>query len=425
MSDKTYLIMLTLLALGLWLALIEYEWTSSVVERSVFTVAVTEPSQPPVLSRVEERFVNSALFHSVNGLNVEQPEQRLRYDWTKRQCVLHGVGIDLDGTIVYYADPTEDRSDGFFDTVGRFAVKYRIQESPIPTEPIMDNGTYVFVSNDCPISTGPGHDYDFCFTTFNLMVNTGMLALSNTIVHATCETRTKTWDMMSKDVITMNQFKERVMGRIVHQVILGPLPAWSVNLPNLRFGYLGKMMRDRGLELLHVRSQRNDNPIIGVRKKTSRHRILNHDALLVHLRQRFPNYTVIEFEPEKLSFKDEITLVHSMDVYITPIGGGSFSQMFMKDGSTAIHPEICYPKTFNQPLEGNTLECAKLEYYIWGRFPWYFKRYFRATELNQLVYEGSVPSPYRREPPSWMDYSYNADFTVIDHLVQSALLRRR
>jgi Glycosyltransferase 61 len=140
-----------------------------------------------------------------------------------------------------------------------------------------------------------------------------------------------------------------------------------------------------------------DPPLILVRLKSHRHRILNVPELVQFLRRRYPGARVFAYDPAKLGGNAEIELMSRTSVLVTPAGGGSFGAVFLPDGAAAIFLDICWPcaaKADNSsvglqsydPLNGTQICCAKLESYLWSKMP-FLDLYYTHRDPSTLIFD--------------------------------------
>jgi hypothetical protein len=127
----------------------------------------------------------------------------------------------------------------------------------------------------------------------------------------------------------------------------------------------------------------------------------------------------------------EAVFANSLDVYISPSGGGSFSALFAHDGAAAIFGNVCWPGLFARPWYSNGvselsrnsdhIHCARLDHWLTGSLPYIHPLYY--SPINQTVHEAGLRFDAKEVSTNaeWIDYSYNVDFKAMDHLVDTAL----
>ena len=172
----------------------------------------------------------------------------------------------------------------------------------------------------------------------------------------------------------------------------------------------------------------NFKPRIGVLKKDLRHRFVNHDQIVEHLKTRFPDYEVIGFHPPSLPDVEEVNIVSGLDLLITPSGGTSFTLQYLPDCASVIIGDVCWPSTkiASFPSNGNEflsytgslVKCMHVESHIWERMT-HLRRFYYVHPNITTVINDTPTNPHPSRPA--FDYSYSALFEVLDPLVDKAL----
>jgi hypothetical protein len=358
------------------------------------------------------------------------------------QCVFRNVEYTRQGKIIYYQNPADVNDPDFpltlkvlqfYDMILIQAKMNITNNSRIISLP---NGVCHIFTHHEKLALQPGHTFDFIWATFAHMMNLGMLSLQNIIVLIDYEkSHSKMWETLSSKII----FSKSLFPHLNDSsIVLGcamkapkDLGHEVVRWPSVRIfssGYHMRLFRDRALALLGLQNQPNilsQYPRIGIRYKDKRHSILNQYELEKHLAVEFPGSSVSIYQPEKMSCKDEINFTNSLDVYISPWGGGALTSWALPDGATAILSDLCCPQNLTSPIEGNSLSCTlAIESYIWETHMHYLKKYISSKNLSELVYQGTQILS-NRSPMSCLSFSFPFHFDVVDPLVKNALFNRK
>eukprot|EP01116_Phalansterium_solitarium_P015951 TRINITY_DN3598_c0_g1_i1.p1 TRINITY_DN3598_c0_g1~~TRINITY_DN3598_c0_g1_i1.p1 ORF type:complete len:496 (+),score=155.28 TRINITY_DN3598_c0_g1_i1:1271-2758(+) len=141
-------------------------------------------------------------------------------------------------------------------------------------------------------------------------------------------------------------------------------------------------------------------PVITVIRKNGRHRFINHDDFVAHLRKTYTRFDVNELDGALLTMDQEIAMMQNTTLLIAPPGGSGFSCMFLPDNAVGIFGGYCQPNH-----ERTGVNCNKMDGYFWASLP-YFKH---------LHY-------YQRDPAAHGDEnSYNITFSTFDLVMDQAM----
>jgi hypothetical protein len=171
-------------------------------------------------------------------------------------------------------------------------------------------------------------------------------------------------------------------------------------------------------------------PLVLIRVKKHRHRIVNDGELLKHLRSRYPRARVFLYDPAEVGDL-EVRLMARVNVLITPAGGGSFGAGFLPQRAAAIFLDACWPCQMQQgqptrsgfldeynPINGTDICCTKIESFLWGEMP-FLSLYYTHRDPSTLMFDATAPLGWF----PYLDYSYSVDLAQIDALVDEALDR--
>jgi hypothetical protein len=169
-------------------------------------------------------------------------------------------------------------------------------------------------------------------------------------------------------------------------------------------------------------------PLILVRIKQHRHRMLNELQVVRFLRQRYTAAQVYSYSAAELVGDEEVRLMSQTTVLITPAGGGSFGVSYLPEFAAGIFLDVCWPcrERANSselgipqydPLNGKEICCAKLESYLWTDQP-FVDMYYTHRDPSSLYFDANKPYWY-----PYLDYSYVVDTNQLGQLVDEALDR--
>lgn len=120
-------------------------------------------------------------------------------------------------------------------------------------------------------------------------------------------------------------------------------------------------------------------------KKTNRRRIVNLDETVDYLRKLF-DVEIVLWEPDGLTFDEQVAVVRQYPLLITPCGGISFISPFLYPGSSVLYIDYFDPQ-YNSTMF--------MEEYIWQWDP-RFNRYHYLLQREDVV-ELDVEAKNRRE----------------------------
>jgi hypothetical protein len=230
--------------------------------------------------------------------------------------------------------------------------------------------------------------------------------------------RSKVWDTLGPRIL----HSEFPRNQLLPLMLIIPAKLDFCTFPTFSSPAVAKLYRDRTYARYNIPDRRValSPPQICVNQKQKSHRFLNHDTLVQHLEKRCASqqqHCVVKgnFTLDMMSSREEVELVSNCDVYITPPGGGSFSGMFVRDGSTVIYGNLCYPLNFN--LSSPIVTCKPLEAYIWDNLLWYQKRYLNAQSTQDIEFDPQDKVANMREG---RQFSFHVNLAEVDKLVEEA-----
>lgn len=100
------------------------------------------------------------------------------------------------------------------------------------------------------------------------------------------------------------------------------------------YQYLLKRAADKWPNVQNAVAQKITKHHVVVLEKKGRRRILNHDALVKHLRSLYTS--VVSVEPSALSLAEQFVVAQKTTVLVTPSGAMSYLAAFMRPGAAAV-----------------------------------------------------------------------------------------
>jgi hypothetical protein len=396
-------------------------------------------------------------------------------DWTQRSCVFRNLvwnGID---SFVYYFDPARKAIWDFEQGSGRpvsggemnatlletmlYGVKFTFEAGPIPSNVERADSGHPYDDQSAFVLATPGEvaNYDnighvlgdFVWPLFSRLAHMRMLSVDNQILYHPPLVWHKSHPPKNEGDIVGESFLQAMTTRPVqrladharptrfHLLHAGrSLPFHITAKSPFHSGILGALVKDHTFRVMGLWEPlpRNPRPMIAVRLKPDRHRILNSDELADHLRGRYPGAEVVVFAAEDFKRRslEELRFMSTLDVYITPEGGGSFTLAYMRDGATAIMANPCWPGTTKVPPSnggsehnetGQKVHCVRIENFIWDTLPHIHKLYYSPLEPTPAAAGLVVDARGRWLYFPQLDYSYPVQIDQMDVLVDAALRR--
>ena len=324
----------------------------------------------PIVSpetKFENLFSNSKIIHSSSfrgyssffcsgGEGKEINENFKDIKWSDRLCIFRNVGFH-DKTLTYFEDPnnptiwdyiwgTEKYDIDVNQFYKEFGLKLEIEKQSIlqqtrfkfkREEDKVDFDTaYIFARVQNYWSTLPGHDFDTIWNTFKQMLHMQVLSLKNRIILLEQFSKvSKFWQHLGQ-VINFSAFSRDHSYTILPYVLVVHKQTHWWTFPTIK-GIETTLFRDRTYALYGLQPKRNFSPRIGVYFKKSRHRLLNFNELVEHLKLKYTTSEVLALNPgEYKSPRHEVEMMASLDILITPGGGISFHLVFLRDASSAL-----------------------------------------------------------------------------------------
>lgn len=388
-------------------------------------------------------------------------------DWTQRSCVFRSLVWNGRDSFVYYFDPSRKGVWDFEKGSGRpiaggdmnttligrmlYGVKFTFVAGPIPANvsadpsiPASDNQSAYILAIPAEVGNydNIGHVLgDFVWPLFCRMAQMRMLSVNNVFLyhlppphpsnrpiigHAFLQALTTRPLQRLSDHVRPTRYHLLHAGRSHPFVKTGKSPFLS--------GILGALVKEQAFRVMNLFEPlpQNNRPKIAIRLKPRRHRILNAEILANHLKNRYPGAEVVAFAAEnfKRDSLDELRFMSTLDVYITPEGGGSFTLTYMRDGATAILANPCWPGSQNIPPSngvqyhqetGDTVHCVRVENFIWDTLPHIHKLYYAPLERTPEAAGIVVDAEKRHGSFPQFDYSYPVKMDQMEALVDAAL----
>ena len=327
-----------------------------------------QPLRKPIqLNRRKTEYANLALeriqklkdysSHFCFGGEVFNDEKKtIEIDWFLRRCLFRNVGLDQKGKIVYHVPP-EKRATLEFAKISFsrfFPATLAISKDPISKanyetrhfgKQNSEDKCLIF-ADDSDRTFLVGHDFDAIWSTFNAMAATQILSLENEVILVRRKSRReaegKVWFTLARRVKLFESFLKEHPDNLLPLILLANKQRSLITFPTFTNSFLPKLYRDRALAVLNISVPiRNPQPIICLKGKNYRHTFLNHKTTLEHLSKQYNNSKVIEFWAyRRTNLAEEIKLMLSTDVFITPGGGGSFFSIFIREGGTVIYGKV-------------------------------------------------------------------------------------
>ena len=269
-------------------------------------------------------------YHCLNGFQGFHQKIKVM-DYSARQCAFTNVIWSTNGTLIYHRDPNSfEESLSLATIVSKYRVPIVVSNDAIHpglygAKMVNPNQAIIIYSPDCELARQPGHDFDDIWTAFNDMISAGFLSLDNHVVFPDCTDGTKFWGALAKTVWKTRDFQPpNGISTLLGSVLLAPRKRLWLTFPTFESGWVARVFRDRAYVLNNISISRNGTFRIGIRAKRKRHRLFNHEALVGHLKQRYPNAMVIEYSRGagtdfiKMTVQKEISSIAGLDVFITP-----------------------------------------------------------------------------------------------------------
>lgn len=301
-----------------------------------------------------------------------------------------------------------------------------------------------------------GHDFDYIWQAFRSMVDFNAHTVRHTqlVLHPFpykegCDSlQSKFWQVLAKHVIASKDFFTLPGKRLVQRSVISRVKRFEVPPFNdLLAPVYYRLFRDHALRISGASDAPRGNPvpIIGVREKEKRHRFTNHRDIVDHIAKTCAFCQIKEL-PESLyqstSAAEEVMLVNSLDVYITPAGGGSYSALFLNDGASALFGKICWPindqaapadpTSFRlEQMELNRskatdVACFKSDSALWDRVAYISRAFATAATPAKLEFESETVAHTHEfhQTQNAFSFSYEMDLQQLDAFLNHALKHR-
>jgi hypothetical protein len=280
----------------------------------------------------------------------------------------------------------------------------------------------------------PGHDFDYITYAFQNLLDFDLDDNTHVYVHPVSskdcsEIQSKFWKTLAHRVESSRDLfnvEERIrFDRFVFASKKKTELPWVTPSIHVMREYI-----DRTLRIMQVPAP--GRCIRGVREKSYRHRFLNQGRLMHYLR-RDPLCEVREIgNMENLSAREEIALIHSLETYVTPAGGGSFSAMFLRAGARLVVGKICWPvrrrggglKDICPPEVAVDLGCLRSDNLLWNNLPWLKVGFVGPRRVSDLFMEAPwVADKDWASTQNAFGFSYNVSLHSVN--LQMKLVRTR
>jgi Glycosyltransferase 61 len=296
---------------------------------------------------------------------------------------------------------------------------------------------------------GPGGNYghflgDFAWPVYSMMANGRALAVDNSLIyvpighHCSVSSRFVEQGLASlsrRSLRELVSFSEPTQFPVL---VAGDAQRWwFLRTDSMPFAEPASALLYRrfvaavtGVAVSRVGQKLNTGggPLILVRLKSNRHRLLNAVELVDFLRARYPEAKVFAYRPADLPRDAEMRLMSRTAVLITPPGGGSFGAIFLPHGAAAIFLDVCWPcrakssaldngEKLYDPIAGKSVCCVKLESRLWGDMP-IIDLYYTHRDRQSMYFDTAQFSGY-----VVLDHSFVVDLQQMAELTDEALDR--
>jgi hypothetical protein len=335
-----------------------------------------------------------------------------------------------------------------------------MSNKPIPkswkrvADPYNDQQAFIIAKQDCKRESGHSLG-DNVWVAANTMFETRMTSMDNIIIWGVdCIYDPKQpwvykfWETIAhkRNIMYLHDLKSDDNN---NNPIVLPLVVTGNGRRYLRESFAGGIFstwaRDRAYRFMNIErstaamyARRVGRPrVLLMEKSSAGHRILNLNEIATHLREKFPRVQIDVVTPKGLSCRDEIQTAAETTILITPSGSTGFLAPYMRDGSSAIFANLCWPgnKNIKNPaaiqsskveVQGKHLYCTRLENHIWTRFPHFFKFYVGPNSRSVLELKYDLASPIANKNIGWTShfrrFSYNISVSRMEVYVNEALL---
>ena len=268
----------------------------------------------------------------------------------------------------------------------------RIMNGSIPESYTMAPADSIHIISANQYLENIGHELaDGVWPIFNTMLETRMLALDNQLVFL--DNARKSFgvheSLSQRPIKYVSDFPDQVCfpwaiagtgGRGLPSPSLPSLFSWSLmqdfvfkryDLPFSALSVLGAVDGDkRAAEDLHI----------VVRHKPDSHSFTNYDDIMLELKRCYPSAKLSLLKPEALSFAEEVRVLASASVYITPGGGGSFTAPFLPRNAVLIIGAACWPGQTPghacQSPSATGVCCFQVERHVWSNWQYLHVSYY-------------------------------------------------
>lgn len=358
---------------------------------------------------------------------------------SQRMCTVRNLCV-RDGTFVYFRDAAHplpflysNVRGGVFEPpspltqtglIGNLVVV--AEDGPIPPDYFFaeEGPVHVVATRRIKFAVNPGHELaDGTWPHFHTMLELGMLALDNQVLYTpfsrSHEPAARSHDILSSRAArNLASYPNRTcfpwaISGTQDRSVLSPLPS-SSSWRALHDFVLARYKLP-GTDISGITSS---GIHIVVRHKQTGHTFTNYDHLMSELKRCYPSARTTLFVPEtSASLKDEIELLSSATVYITPGGGGSFTSVFVPTSAAVIYGAACWPgrviKCHDVSWAG--VCCVQLERHIWDHAPYMHVSYYNYGGLASAM--TSNRTSYMRA----LDWDYPVETRAMFVLVDRAL----
>ena len=272
----------------------------------------------------------------------------------------------------------------------------------------------------------PGHDFDYIFTAWKSLYNFHFGPDSKVYVHPVSSKRcddiqSKFWQTLGNEVTFSSSMFNVAERMIFSNMIVAAKKKYELPMipPD---SVVIRAYTSHALRSLEIEDE-DIGCVIGVNRKSRRHRFLNNERILESLRYKGGCDVVQLASLGKLTAKEEIAMIRSLSTYITPGGGGSISGIFVRDNARLIVGKICWPVGHSDGgLEKITFvnkavdfDCRRSDNLLWDNIHWIkisFVGPQRTTDLR-LDSKWESDGPWASTTNAF-SFSYNVSIPILN-----------
>lgn len=395
------------------------------------------PREPPSLQ---------TFHHCTNGRSMElwrvtnnKPDiSASNYNFDEMQCYFENLLLTENRRFVYvHPDPPPDYLREFFHLRG---LQFAHREIGVFTS--VESRPTAVVFSTCRArgfpngANTPGHDFDYIFTAWRSLLDFGFDENSDVFVHAVSRRRcptlqSKFWATLAKRTgFTEDLFNipERTVFRrfVIARKKTKELPMLPPDTSII------KAYVDHALKSLEIDTKPPCQ--IGIHLKQSGHRFLNFVDVQKYLSKSENCGLRAIGNWENMTAKQEIQQIRDLKIYLTPAGGGSFSAIFMQEGTQLFLGKICWPVSLrNGDLNHvSVLEkavdfsCRRSDNLLWDSIFWIQIHFVGPQRVSDFIMERDwVKDGPWSQTLNAFGYSYNLSLPLLNQVMQLIPLKKQ